>query len=122
MPDVAPPRASEIRVRRATQRLEVDFTDGAKVSLPAELLRVESPSAAVRGHSPGQKQTVSGKRGVNIASVEPIGHYAVRITFSDGHDTGIFSWALLYQMGREQEALWAAYLESLAQKGLSRDP
>ena len=118
----APPRATEIRVRRATQRLEVDFDDGAKISLPAELLRVESPSAAVRGHSPDQKQTVPGKRGVNIASVEPIGHYAVRIIFSDGHDTGIYSWALLHQMGRQQETLWAAYLESLAQKGLSRDP
>ena len=118
----APPRATEIRVLRATQRLEVDFDDGARISLPAELLRVESPSAAVRGHSPDQKQTVPGKRGVNIASVEPIGHYAVRIIFSDGHDTGIYSWALLHQMGREQEALWAAYLASLEQKGLSRDP
>lgn len=118
----APPRPTEIRVRRATQRLEIDFDDGAHLSLPAELLRVESPSAAVQGHSPDQKQTVPGKRSVNIAAVEPVGHYAVRIKFSDGHDTGIYSWALLHQMGREQEVLWAAYLEALAQKGLSRDP
>lgn len=119
---MAAPTPTEIRVRRATQRLEVDFDDGTQVSMPAELLRVESPSAAVQGHSPDQKQTVPGKRGVNIAAVEPVGHYAIRIKFSDGHDTGIFSWALLHRMGREQEALWAAYLESLAQKGLSRDP
>jgi len=114
-------RPTEIRVRRATRRLEVDFDDGTQISLPAELLRVESPSAAVQGHSPDQKQTVSGKHAVNIAAVEPIGHYAVRITFTDGHDTGIFSWALLQQMGRDQDALWAAYLETLAQKGLSRE-
>jgi len=118
----AVPRPTEIRVRRATQRLEVDFDDGALLSLPAELLRVESPSAAVQGHSPDQKQTVPGKRGVSIAAVEPVGHYAIRIKFSDGHDSGIFSWALLRRMGEEQETLWAAYLESLAQKGLSRDP
>lgn len=99
----------------------MDFDDGTQISLPAELLRVESPSAAVQGHSPDQKQTVSGKHAVNIAAVEPIGHYAVRITFTDGHDTGIFSWALLQQMGRDQDALWAAYLETLAQKGLSRE-
>jgi len=116
------PRPTEIRVRRATQRLEVDFDDGSQVSLPAELLRVESPSAAVQGHSPDQKQIVPGKRSVNIAVVEPIGHYAVRIKFTDGHDTGIYSWALLHRMGRDQDGLWTAYLEALAQKGLSRDP
>jgi len=117
-----PPRPTEIRVRRATQRLEVDFDDGSQVSLPAELLRVESPSAAVQGHSPDQKQIVPGKRGATIAAVEPIGHYAVRIRFTDGHDTGIYSWALLHRMGRDQDALWEAYLEALAQRGLSRDP
>ena len=116
------PRPTEIRVRRATQRLEIEFDDGAHLSLPAELLRVESPSAAVQGHSPDQKQTVPGKRSVNIAEVEPVGHYAIRIKFSDGHDTGIFSWALLRRMGQEQDTLWAAYLGALADKGLSRDP
>ena len=121
MPD-AVPRPTEIRVRRATRRLEMEFDDGTQLSLPAELLRVESPSAAVQGHSPDQKQTVPGKRSVNITEVEPVGHYAIRIKFSDGHDTGIFSWALLRRMGQEQDALWAAYLEALAEKGLSRDP
>lgn len=119
---MTPPRPIEVRIRRATQRLELDFDDGAKVSLPAELLRVESPSAEVQGHSPDQKQTVAGKRGVNIVAAEPIGHYAVRIRFSDGHDTGIFTWPLLHRMGREQSELWDAYLAALAQKGLSRDP
>ena len=116
------PRPTDIRVRRATQRLEVDFDDQTKVSLLAELLRVESPSAEVQGHSPDQKQTVAGKRGVGIAAVEPIGHYAVRIRFTDGHDTGIYTWALLHKMGQDQSALWDAYLAALAQKGLSRDP
>ncbi len=118
----ATPRPTEIRVRRAMQRLEIDFDDGVQLSLPAELLRVESPSAAVQGHSPDQKQTVPGKRSVNIAEVEPVGHYAIRIKFSDGHDSGIFSWALLRRMGQDQDALWAAYLGALAEKGLSRDP
>ncbi len=115
------PRPSEIRIRRATQRLEVDFDDGTSMSVPAELLRVESPSAEVRGHSPDQKKTVAGKRGVGIASAEPIGHYAVRIIFTDGHDTGIYSWALLHELGQQQDARWAAYLAALEEKGLSRD-
>lgn len=119
---MTPPRPIEVRIRRATQRLELDFDDGAKVSLPAELLRIESPSAEVQGHSPDQKQTVAGKRGVGIVAAEPIGHYAVRIRFSDGHDTGIFTWSLLHRMGQEQSELWDAYLAALAQKGLSRDP
>ncbi len=118
---MTPPRPLEIRIRRATQRLEVDFDDDTKISLQAELLRVESPSAAVQGHSPDQKQTVSGKRGVGITAVEPVGHYAVRIKFTDGHDTGIYSWALLHRMGQEQATLWHAYLAALEQKGLNRD-
>ena len=116
------PCPTEIRVRRATRRLEVDFDDQTKVSLPAELLRVESPSAEVQGHSPHQKRIVPGKREVGIVAVEPIGHYAVRIRFSDGHDTGIYTWALLHRMGQEQAMLWDAYLAALAEKGLSRDP
>ena len=86
------PAATELRVRRATAELEVDFTDGATVRLPAEFLRVESPSAEVQGHGPNDRKLVSGKRGVSIVAVEPVGHYAVRIRFSDGHDSGIFSW------------------------------
>lgn len=115
------PRPTDIRVRRATQCLELDFDDQTKVSLPAELLRVGSPSAEVQGHSPDQKQTVAGKRGVGIVAVEPIGHYAVRIRFTDGHDTGIYTWEFLYRLGQEKEARWAAYQLALAEKGLSRD-
>ena len=111
----------EIRVRRATARLEVDFDDETTWSLPAEYLRVESPSAAVQGHTPDQKKVVAGKRDVGIAAVEPIGHYAIRIRFTDGHDTGIYSWDMLHRLGREQEARWAAYLRALADRGLSRD-
>ena len=115
------PRPTDIRVRRATQRLDVDFDDQTKVSLPAELLRVESPSAEVQGHSPDQKQTVAGKRGVGIAAVEPIGHYAVRLVFDDGHDTGIYTWDFLRQLGVEQDRRWADYLDALASKGFGRD-
>ena len=118
---MAEPTPTEIRVRRASARLEVDFDDGTRWSLPAEFLRVESPSAAVQGHTPDQKQIVAGKREVGIAAVEPIGHYAVRIRFTDGHDTGIYSWEILHRLGREQDALWAAYLRALAERGLSRD-
>lgn len=110
----------EIRVRRALRRLEIDFDDGSTFSLPAELLRVESPSAEVQGHSPSQKVTVAGKREVGIQALEPVGNYAVRIVFDDGHATGIYSWPYLHKLGREQERIWAAYLDALAQKGLSR--
>lgn len=119
---MAAPLPVEVRVRRATQQLEIDFDDGTRSALPAELLRVESPSAEVRGHGPGQKTTVAGKRGVNIAVVEPIGHYAIRIRFTDGHDTGIYTWEFLHELGRDKEARWSAYLQSLAEKGLGRDP
>ncbi len=112
---------SELRVRRATAELEVDFTDGGSIQLPAEYLRVESPSAEVQGHSPNERKLVSGKRAVGIAAVEPVGHYAVRIRFTDGHDTGIFSWALLRQLGQEHAERWQAYLNALAAAGRTRD-
>lgn len=115
-----PPIATELRVRRATRRLEVSFDDGRSFSLPAEYMRVESPSAEVQGHAPEQKVTVAGKQDVNIVEVEPIGNYAVRVRFSDGHDTGIFTWAYLHELGAEYEQRWAAYLEALARKGLRR--
>ena len=118
----AGPWPVEIRVRRAERRLEIDFDDGSSFSLPAELLRVESPSAEVQGHVPSQKITLPGKRGVGIREVEPVGNYAVRIVFDDLHDTGIYSWAYLYQLGVEQAERWAAYEAELAKKGLSRDP
>ena len=114
--------AVEIRLRRAEKRLDVQFDDGSRVELPAEYLRVESPSAEVQGHGPGQRKTISGRRHVGIMSVEPIGHYAVRLTFDDLHDTGIYSWEFLHQLGREHTARWDAYLAALEAKGLSRDP
>lgn len=117
----AQPWPLEIRVRRAERSLEIDFDDGARFALPAELLRVESPSAEVQGHSPSQKVTVAGKRNVAIRELEPVGNYAVRIVFDDGHDTGIYSWPYLYRLGRERERIWQAYLDALAQKGLARD-
>ena len=121
MSDAAPPGVAELRVRRATAELEVTFTDGTSASLPAEYLRVESPSAEVQGHGPNDRKLVSGKRTVGITAVEPVGHYAVRITFSDGHDTGIFSWALLRQLAQEHAERWQAYLNMLDKAGRTRD-
>ena len=116
------PIATEIRLNKAEQVLEVAFDDGARFSLPAEYLRVESPSAEVQGHGPGQKQIVAGRRHVGIMAIEPVGNYAVRLVFDDLHDTGIYSWEYLHQLGREQEARWQDYLDALAAKGLRRDP
>ncbi len=112
----------EIRVKEKEKVLEVDFNDGKTFSLAAELLRVESPSADVQGHGPGQKKTVSGRRHVGIMGVEQVGNYAIKIKFDDMHDTGIFSWDTLYDFGERQEELWAEYLTDLRNKGLSRDP
>ena len=111
----------EIRLDRAARRLEVDFGAAGRFALPAELLRVESPSAEVQGHSPSQRKTVPGKRSVGIKAIEPIGHYAVRLVFDDGHDTGIYSWDFLRQLGVDQNRRWADYLDALASKGFSRD-
>ena len=116
------PAPTEIRLRQAEKRLEVDFDDGARFALPAEYLRVESPSAEVQGHSPDQKKTVSGRRHVGIIGLEPVGNYAVRILFDDLHDSGIFSWDYLYRLGQEQSIRWQSYLDALAAQGLSRDP
>ena len=116
------PEPVEIRLNRAERRLEVRFDDGARFELSAEYLRVESPSAEVQGHSPDQKQTVSGKRLVGITGLEPVGNYAVRLLFDDGHDTGIFSWEYLHQLGREQGSRWPAYEAALQEKGLRREP
>jgi DUF971 family protein len=117
----AEPWPVELRVRRAEKLLEIDFDDGASFRLPAELLRVESPSAEVMGHRPGQKMILAGKRNVGIVAVEPVGNYAVRLRFDDQHETGIYSWSYLYRLGREQEAVWQTYLAALAARGLSRD-
>ena len=113
---------TEIRLKRAEKALDIAFDDGSRFVLPAEYLRVESPSAEVQGHGPGQKVTVAGRRHVGILRVEPVGNYAVRIVFDDLHDTGIYGWDHLHRLGVEQEARWAAYLAELAAKGLSRDP
>ena len=105
----------------ATKILHVTFENGDRFDLPAEYLRVESPSAEVQGHSPSQKQTVGGKADVGIRKIEPVGNYAVRLVFDDLHDTGIFSWRYLHELGREHQARWAAYLAALGEKGLTRD-
>jgi DUF971 family protein len=112
----------EIRVRRASRRLEIDFEGGQQFTYPAEYLRIESPSAEVQGHTAKDRVLVFGKAEVGIATVDPIGHYAIRIHFDDGHDTGIFSWAYLLTLGQQQNERWAAYLAELDSKGLSRQP
>jgi DUF971 family protein len=113
---------TEITYVSAEKRLVVGFDSGETFSYPAEFLRVESPSAEVQGHGPGQKQIVARRRHVGIMEIEPVGNYAVRLKFDDLHDSGIYSWQYLYRLGREQEALWQAYLDTLAARGLSRDP
>jgi DUF971 family protein len=111
---------TELRVSKDRRLLTVTFPDGGWFELPAEMLRVLSPSAEVQGHSPEQRVTVPGKRDVAIGRIEPVGNYAVRIVFDDRHDTGIFTWGYLEELGAEKEARWQAYLDELAQKGLSR--
>jgi DUF971 family protein len=113
---------TEIRLKKAEKRLEIDFDDGTTIRLPAEYLRVESPSAEVQGHGPAQKQLVPGKAEVGIAGLEPVGNYAVRILFDDGHSTGIYSWSYLRTLGAEQETRWRNYLAALQSQGLSREP
>jgi DUF971 family protein len=115
-----PAEPTEIRLKRAERVLEIRFADGAVFGLPAEYLRVESPSAEVQGHSPDQRQLVSGKRLVGITQIEPNGHYAIRISFDDGHSTGIYSWDYLHRLGREMEYRWAAYLRALEAAGATR--
>ena len=114
------PVPSEIRLDRAARVLHVTFDDGTRFSLPAEYLRVESPSAEVQGHGPGQRKYFGGKRNVGIGAVEPVGHYAVRLVFDDGHDSGIFSWDYLHELGASHDEKWAAYLAGLQARGLSR--
>jgi DUF971 family protein len=111
---------TELKLKQAEKRLEIAFDDGSVFVLPAEYLRVESPSAEVQGHSPSQKKLVAGRAAVAIARLEPIGNYAVRIVFDDGHDTGIYSWSYLYELGRERPERWRRYLDALAAAALSR--
>ncbi len=116
------PRPTEIAYDKAARRLTVTFDDGETFSLAAELLRVESPSAEVQGHGPGQKQTVAGRAHVGILAIEPVGNYAVRLKFDDLHDTGIYSWRYLRWLGEAQNELWADYLARLEAEGKSREP
>lgn len=112
----------EIRYISADKRLEVGFDNGVRFSYPAELLRVESPSAEVQGHSASEKKIVAGRKHVGIMEIEPVGNYAVRIKFDDLHDTGLFSWQYLYQLGENQDRIWQAYLDGIEAQGLSREP
>src|SRR6201990_579157 len=112
------PTPTEITLHQKSQILEIAYGDGKRFRLPAEFLRVYSPSAEVRGHGPGQEVLQAGKKDVQIAAVEPVGNYAVQLRFSDGHDTGIYSWDLLYQLGREQDALWARDEKRLDEGGV----
>jgi DUF971 family protein len=116
------PIPTNLILHRASHALEVAFDSGETFRLPAEYLRVNSPSAEVQGHGPGQKVLVAGKADVNIDAIEPVGNYAVLLRFSDGHATGLFSWDVLYALGREQAANWQAYLDALAANGASRRP
>jgi len=115
------PRPTEITLHRASHALEVAFDNGERFRLPCEYLRVESPSAEVQGHGAGQKVLVSGKRDVQIDAIEPVGHYAVLLRFSDGHASGIYSWETLYTLGQEYEARWGKYLTALEAAGVARD-
>ncbi len=119
--DTSTPTPTAIKLHQQSRVLEIAFSDGREFRLPYEFLRVHSPSAEVRGHGPGQEVLQVGKREVTIREVEPIGHYAIRPSFSDGHDTGIYSWDYLYELGDRQEALWQRYLERMTAAAASRD-
>ena len=115
------PQPTALTVHQASRVLEISFDDGRHFRIPFELMRVYSPSAEVQGHGPGQEVLQTGKRDVVIEAVEPVGHYAVQPHFSDGHDSGIFTWAHLYRLGAEQDTLWTQYLHRLQEAGLDRD-
>ena len=116
------PQPVEIRLHQASRILELAYADGKSFRLPCEFLRVYSPSAEVRGHGPGQEVLQIGKKDVNISKIEPVGNYAVQLTFSDGHDTGIYSWDLLYDYGSRMDEMWQQYLKRMEETGASREP
>ena len=116
-----PASPTSITAHQQSRVLEIGFDDGATFRIPFELMRVYSPSAEVQGHGPGQEVLQTGKRGVEIVALEPVGHYGIKPTFSDGHDTGIFSWSYLYRLGAEQAEFWKRYEERLAEAGIDRD-
>lgn len=115
------PWPTALTLHGRSRLLEVGFSDGMSFRIPFELLRVYSPSAEVQGHGPGQEVLQTGKREVDILEIEPVGNYAVKPRFSDGHDSGLFTWAYLYQLGRDQDRLWADYLQRLQRAGMDRD-
>ena len=112
--------ATEIKLRKRSRILEVSFDDGSRYELPFEYLRVYSPSAEVKGHGPGQEVLQIGKRDVTVLSVEPVGAYAVKLVFSDGHNTGLYTWGFLHELGRERDAKWSSYLARLEKAGAPR--
>jgi DUF971 family protein len=116
------PQPTEIKLHQKSRRLEISFADGMTFQLPCEFLRVYSPSAEVRGHGPGQEVLQTGKKDVAITNIEPVGTYAIQLDFSDGHNTGIYSWDLLYEFGLHQEEMWQHYLKRLEEAGASREP
>jgi DUF971 family protein len=116
------PRPTEINLHQVSRTFDIAFDDGQRFSMPVEYLRVHSPSAEVRGHGPGQEVLQVGKRDVNISAIDPVGMYAVKLVFTDGHDTGIYSWDYLYDLGVRQESNWKTYLARLQAAGKSRDP
>src|SRR5688572_19597777 len=122
MPAAPSPHPTEVKLHQTSRILEIAYSDGRTFKLPYEFLRVYSPSAEVRGHGAGQEVLQVGKRDVTISEVEAVGHYALRPKFSDGHDTGIFSWEYLYELGEDQDELWQRYLDRLAKAGASRAP
>jgi len=115
------PQPTEIKLHQKSRVLEISFSDGKTFKLPCEFLRVYSPSAEVRGHGPGQEVLQVGKRDVEIENIEPVGSYAIQLKFSDGHDTGIYSWELLYDYGVHQEDMWQHYLKRMSEAGASRE-
>ena len=112
----------EIRLQTKSRRLLIGFDDGFQFDLSFEYLRVSSPSAEVKGHGPGQETLQTGKENVRVTAIEPVGHYAVRLIFDDGHDTGLYTWKYLYELGTEQESRWQAYLDRLKAAGYARQP
>jgi len=116
------PQPTEIKLHQKSRLLEISFADGKSFQLPCEFLRVYSPSAEVRGHGPGQEVLQVGKRNIDITKIEPVGSYAIQLTFSDSHDTGIYSWDLLYDYGMRQDEMWQHYLKRMEEAGASREP
>ena len=121
-PQTGAPQPIEIKLHQKSRVLEIAYADGKTFRLPCEFLRVYSPSAEVRGHGPGQEVLQTGKKDVEILRIEPVGSYAVQLHFSDGHDTGIYSWALLYDYGIRQDEMWRHYVKRMEEAGASREP